>query len=148
MEKNGQVQQNTQLGIDAAEQGDFIAALHYLETAFKTVDAPLINSYPGYCLAKAKGQMKQGASLCMAALQKDPGNPVHYLNLGRVYLAAGQKKQAIQILRKGLKAGCDNRIVDELKNLGLRKEPVLSSLARDNLINKYLGMLFERLGIR
>ncbi|MBN1142282.1 MAG: tetratricopeptide repeat protein [Deltaproteobacteria bacterium] len=148
MKDKEQLQELTRYGVDAAEKGDFTGALHYLENAFRLADAPLVTSYLGYCQAKERGQVKQGANLCMSAIQRDPGNPVHYLNLGRIYLLVGQKGQAIQILRKGLKAGCDPRIVEALKNLGVRKEPVFAALSRDNPINKVAGLLFARLGFR
>jgi tetratricopeptide (TPR) repeat protein len=143
-----QLQELTRKGIEAAERNDFIEAFYYLNNALQLADGPLVSSYLGYCQAKVRGQVKQGVARCLSAIQKDPGNPVHYLNLGRIYLTADKKGPAIRALRKGLKAGCDSRIVETLKTLGVRKEPVFVSLPRENPINKVAGILLARLGIR
>jgi hypothetical protein len=81
-------------------------------------------------------------------MKLEPAQAVHYLNLGRVHLAAGQKAAAIRTLRKGLRFGRSRSIIQELKKLGIRKAPVVASLPRDHPVNKHLGLLFKRLGVR
>ncbi len=135
-------------GIAAAEGGNTLVALIHLEEALRSGQNPLIGSYLGYCLARERNQLKRGLALCQQALQADPANSVHYLNLGRVYLLAGQKNQAVITFRRALKLGRHPAILNELKRLGLRKEPVLAGLNRAHPINKYLGMIFQRLGLR
>jgi tetratricopeptide (TPR) repeat protein len=99
-------------------------------------------------LAKERREFKEAADLCLAALKLEPAQAVHYLNLGRVYLAAGQKAAAIRALRRGVKFGKSRAIIEELKRLGIRKAPVVSSLPRNHPVNKHLGVLFKRLGVR
>ncbi|MEF9426925.1 MAG: tetratricopeptide repeat protein [Candidatus Mariimomonas ferrooxydans] len=72
-----------------------------------------------------------------------------YLNLGRVYLRAGLKDRAVEVFREGLKIDNKNtEIIEELKALGLRKGVVIPSFLRKNVLNKYLGIIFSRLGLR
>jgi len=135
-------------GIKAAEKGNTLMALVHFEDAAKLDDSPLIRSYLAFCLAKERRQLQKAAALCREALQQEPANPLHYLNLGRIYLLAGQKNLAIRTFRQGLKNGRNPLIVKELKLLGLRKPPVLQTLGREHPLNKYLGMLLNRLGMR
>jgi Flp pilus assembly protein TadD len=135
-------------GIASVEQGNSLMALVHFEDAAKLRKTPIGCSYLAYCLAKERRQMTNAVSLCLEAMQQEPGNAVHYLNLGRIYLLAGQKANAIQVFRKGLKFGKNQQIIDELKKLGLRKLPVLGSLPRKHPLNKYLGILSKKLGMR
>lgn len=135
-------------GIAAANQENTLMALVHLENAAREEASPLLNSYLGYCLAKERHQLARGLALCQQAIQDEPQKTDHYLNLGRIYLLAGQKNQAISTLRRGLKVGRNPRIVQELKKLGLRKSPVFSGLERNHPANKYAGILLQRLGFR
>ena len=70
--------------------------------------------------------------------------PVFYLNLGRAYLAAGAKKDAAAVFKKGLEADPEDRdLLREIKRLGMRKKPVVPFLKRSNPINKYVGKLVQ-----
>jgi Flp pilus assembly protein TadD len=131
-----------------AERGNTLDALFHLESAARFGSTPRLASYLGYCLARERGQFKEATDLCLEALRLEPAQAVHYLNLGRVHLAAGQKAAAIRTLRKGLKFGRSRSIIQELKKLGIRKAPVVASLPRDHPVNKHLGLLFKRLGVR
>ncbi|MGD0267314.1 MAG: hypothetical protein ABSD47_20560 [Candidatus Methylomirabilota bacterium] len=140
--------QQVERGAAAAEQGNTVVALIHLENAALHGSTPLLASYLGYCLARERHEFEKGASLCLAALEQEPGQAIHYLNLGRVYLAAGQRELAIKTLYRGLKLGGNRLILEELKKFGIRKELVFRSLPRSHPLNKYLGLLFARLGIR
>ncbi len=139
------VKQLVSEGIAAVEKGNTWLALAHFENAAKQQPSPAVASYLGYCLAKERRQMQKAALLCSEAIRLDPNNSVHYLNLGRVYLLADQKSRAIQTFRKGLKTGRNRQIVEELKALGLRKEPFFSSLSRTHFLNKYVGMLLNKI---
>jgi len=73
---------------------------------------------------------------------------LHYLNLGRVYLEAGQKVMAIKAFRQGMKISRNRQIMVELQALGVRKEPVFASLTRTHFLNRFFGFFFNRLGLR
>lgn len=135
-------------GVAAAERGNTLDALFRLENAARIASTPRLVSYLGYCLARERGEVKRAADLCLEALKEEPAQAVHYLNLGRVYLVAGQKAAAIRTLRRGLKFDKGRSIIQQLKKLGIRKEPVLPSLPRNHPVNKHLGLLFKRLGMR
>lgn len=135
-------------GIQALNEGNSVAALAFFEKAVQISNTPLNRSYLAYCLAKERGQFKKAISLCEDAIKEDPANSVHYLNLGKVYLLHGNREEAIRIFREGLKLEDNPQIRDELVNLGIRKTPVISFLPRSNPLNKYLGLLLARLGLR
>jgi len=135
-------------GMLAAEEGDNLHALHLLEQIPVTERTAMVNTYIGLCVSRERREIKKGANLCLEGMREEPGNALHYLNLGRIYLLAGQRTRAISIFRKGLKLGRNDLIIGELKSLGLRKAPVFSALARDNPLNKYAGLIATRLGLR
>lgn len=137
-----------QKGIAAIEDGNTLVALLHFEKAARLEPSPVALSYLGYCLARENRQMQKALSLCTNALQADPHKPLYYLNLGRVYLLSGEKGKAIKTFRKGLKQGRSPQIIEELKALGLRGTPTILALSRNNPLNKYLGLLMEKLGLR
>ena len=101
------------------------------------------------CIAYERGKIKDAISLCERALQVESQNIENYLNLGKVYLRAGLKIKAIETFRKGLNIDSKNPdIIAELQLLGLRKKPVIPYLPRDNFLNKYLGIILNRIGFR
>jgi Flp pilus assembly protein TadD len=135
-------------GIKAVNHGNTLVALLQFEKAAQLAPTPVICSYLAYCLAKERGTLKKAIVLCNEAIFAEPRNTVHYLNLGRIYLLAKKKKQAIDTFRKGLKLGKNQQIVKELNGLGLRKEPVFSFLSRDNFLNKICGIIYKKFGLR
>ncbi len=135
-------------GIAAAEEGNTLVALVHFENALRLSPTPLVGSYLGYCLARERRQLQRGLALCQQAIEADPNNGTHYLNLARVQLLSGQKAKAITSLRKGLKFGRNPHIVEELKRLGLRKAPVFGGLERSHLLNRFTGKVLSRLKLR
>ncbi len=135
-------------GDRALQQGDTLVALLQFETAHNIEQTPQVMSKLAYCLAKERRQLQQALRLCMDALQREPDNPDHYYQLGRIYLIAGQKRRAIATFRKGLKFKRHQPSIDELVRIGVRKEPVLRSLPREHLLNRGLGILLSRFGSR
>jgi tetratricopeptide (TPR) repeat protein len=146
----GETEKLYRKGLNAIKNGNTLEALASFEKAFKLEpEKPRILSFLGLCIAYERGVVKEAISLCEKALQTEPQAVEHYLNLGKVYLKAGIKVKAIEILREGLKIDNKNpEIIAELQALGLRKKPVIPSLSRDNFINKYLGIILSKLGLR
>jgi Flp pilus assembly protein TadD len=136
------------LGIEALKEGQGAVALEQLEKAVSLERTPLYCSTLALCLAKEKRDFKRAVSLCKEAIKNDPKKSVHFLNLGKVYLVAGQKKDAIRTLNMGLRYGNDREIINELKRFGLRRAPVIPFLSRDNSLNVALGKLLSRWGLR
>jgi tetratricopeptide (TPR) repeat protein len=114
-------------------------------------DEPILLSYYGYLEALVHKNYTHAITTCLKAREivlekaisgRDFFNPVLYLNLGRVYLAAGNKEDAFEALRMGLIFGNENEdLLCELRELGMRKKPVVPFLQRSNPVNKYLGKL-------
>lgn len=135
-------------GRRAIRTGDTLQALVWFERAYLIENSPEVCSYYAYCLAKERGKLQKAFELCRDALEKEPANPVHYLNLGRIYLVLNNKPEAIKAFREGLAIAQNEEIIEELQKLGIRKRPPIPFLKRSNPINKYLGLLLKRLGLR
>lgn len=135
-------------GLRALAQEDTLAALALFEKAVQRDEKPAYCSYLALCIAKERGQFQLAVTLCEKAKAREPQNPVHYLNLGKVYLYAGKKDDAIRTFREGLSREKDQAIIDELNKLGTRKPPVISFLKRSNPVNRFLGTLLTKLGLR
>lgn len=125
-----------------------LAAMSHLEKALKVHDNPEWHSFLGYCIARERGQYRKGIELCQSSIRADIANPLHYLNFAKIHLLSNNKTEAVAVLREGLAQGGNEEIEVMLKEIGARKPPVLSFLDRDNPINKYLGLLLNRLGLR
>ena len=134
--------------LESLAAGQTQSALAQLERALKLTDNPSWHSHLGYCIAKERGQVKKGADLCTAALELEPENQLHYLNLAKVHLIAGHKPQALEALRAGMAMGGSEETLALLVKLGNRKPPVLSFLHRNNGLNIFLGRTLARLGLR
>lgn len=125
-----------------------LAALACLERALDIWDDPLWYSSLGFCIAKQRGHLTRAFELCRTAIEHDPDNPLHYLYLGKVHLVTGHKDEALQAFRQGMVLGGSPQLEQILAALGTRKPPVIRFLSRDNPLNKFLGIVFARLGLR
>jgi predicted Zn-dependent protease len=135
-------------GVDLLRDNNSLGALACFEKAYHEIKSPELQSYLAFCIAVERGQTSEAVNMCSNAISREPDNPVHYLNLGRIYLKAGMKEKALMTLRNGLSAGHDEEILSLLDTVGKRKKPVFSFLSRRNFINKYLGIILHRLGLR
>jgi thioredoxin-like negative regulator of GroEL len=127
---------------------DYAAALAVIEQIPLSARTPLVLSAYALCTAAVQCSYKSSVNLCHEAIKKDPKNPEHYYRQGRILLLAGKRKDAIWVLRMGLRHGRHKEILETLAALGLRRTPPISFLARSNPLNKYLGMLLARLNLR
>ena len=125
-----------------------LAALSHLEKALKLQDNPSWYSYLGYCVAKQRGQIKKGIDLCLISLELELKEPVHYLNLGNIYLVSGNKSEALRVFREGMVRGDNEEIQRILDEIGMRKVPIIKSLPRNNPVNRFLGILLGKIGLR
>ncbi len=116
-------------------------------------DNALILSYYGCLQAIVDKKFRSGIDTCRKALATfKPADtysagviyPILHLNLGRAYLAAGRKQDAVDSFTKGVKYDkANSELNKELRMLGLRKRPLIPFLSRSNPINKYIGMLLH-----
>ena len=115
---------------------------------------PVVLSIYGWLQADIDKKYQSGLASCRKAFTvfktNDPDTarlvyPVLYLNLGKTYLVAGKKKEAVDNFNKGLKHDRGHiELKKEMKLLGTRKEPVVPFLSRSNPINKIMGKLVKQ----
>ena len=148
MEKMISTDEYFKKGLQLLGEANLLGALACFEKAHIREKSPLIQSYLGYCIATERGQIAEALNLCRAAIEVDPHTPEHYLNLGRVYLKAKKKDEAIAELRRGLSFGDNHDIKALLDALGLRRKPVFPFLPRNNFLNRYVGLILSRLRLR
>jgi Flp pilus assembly protein TadD len=107
---------------------------------------PYYISYLGLMTARAEQNWAAGLELCRSALQMRRNEPQLYLNLSEVYLAAGRREDATEILIRGLKnARRDFRLRLALERLCGRRRPIIPFLPRTHFLNRQLGLLRHRM---
>jgi Tfp pilus assembly protein PilF len=116
-------------------------------------DHAVVLSYCGWLQAVVDKKYKSGIAACRRAFvtfkSADPHTagivyPILYLNLGRAFLTAGRKKDAVENFNKGLSHDRSNsELKKELKLLGIRKKPFVPFLSRSNPINKCIGKILR-----
>ena len=136
----------------SGEQKDAFSLL--LRASVQFPDEPLIISYYGCLQAIVDKKYRSGVEACKRAIalfkekkssREEVLYPVLYLNLGRAYLAAGKKKDAIDAFHKGLEYDKSNSdLRREFRGLGMRKKPPVPFLDRANPINKYMGLILQK----
>lgn len=134
--------------VRATQEEDFLRALNLFYDIYGTDDAPSIRtpkdagalSYFALCLALVKKQFKQAIDLCRRSADLEFYNGDHYANLARIYLAAGNRKKAIETAEQGLKLVPEHEYLTEVRtSLGVRSKPPVPFLERSNPINVSLG---------
>lgn len=134
--------------IAAAREEDFLRALTLFLDIYGTDDAPPMRnpkdagglSYFGLTLAMMQKKIKPAIDLCRRAIDLEFYNGDHYANLARVYVAAGNRKKAMETLEQGLKLAPEHDyLVQVRKSLGIRSRPAVPFLDRAHPINVTLG---------
>lgn len=133
-----------QSGIAAARAEEYLLALNLLTEAYSgpTIDPKAAEglSYYGLCLALVQKKFKPAIDFCRKAIEMQFYDGNHYVNLARVYIAAGQRKKAVDAAEEGLKIVPEHEgLVGIRKELGVRSRPAVPFLSRENPINQALG---------
>jgi hypothetical protein len=85
----------------------------------------------------------------MDAIRRDVFRAELFLNLGRVYLMARDRRSAYEAFTMGLRIDRrDPRLRRELRRMGVRRRPVLPFLDRGHAVNRWLGRFMARHGLR
>jgi tetratricopeptide (TPR) repeat protein len=134
--------------INAAENGAYTEAVISLSQIAEQVPSPIVNSYLAYSKARSGESLLFALGICQESIERERHNPIHYLLLGRIYLLGKKRYKAITTFQTGLKFGPNRQIVNELKRLGRRHDPVIKKLARAHPLNRILGKTFSRIGLR
>lgn len=143
-----QLEELSATAMKAMQEGDTAAALLFFEKLLAVDRRPLYVSCLAFCVAREQGEFKRAISLCKNAIKDEPKNAQHFLLLGRIYLLAGQKKDAIRIFRMGLRHQRSMDIQKELDRLGVRRDPPVPFLRRENPVNRVLGKALKIIGVR
>jgi len=102
----------------------------------------IVYSYLGYGVAKFQNKTTEGLRLCEHAVKIQFYEADNHLNLARVSVLAGHRRNAVQALNAGLRLDPEHDGLLALKHeIGLRREPILGFLGRDNVINVVLGRI-------
>jgi len=134
--------------IEATKEEDYLRALTLFVDVYGGDDAPTqLNSksakglsYFGLCIALVQKKYKTAIDLCKRALELEFYNGDHYVNLMKVYVAAGNRKKALETVESGLKLHPeDEALLDARRSLGVRARPAVPFLGRTNPINVSLG---------
>jgi hypothetical protein len=105
---------------------------------------PGILALYGLAVAHAEN-VREGLKICLEALSSDRRNPEVYLCLARVYILAGSKRNAIDVIAKGLRHCGKHQGLSELRSeLGIRRPPPIPFLPRENTINMRLGRALRK----
>lgn len=132
-----------QEGILAVQEEDFLKGLNLLAEGYSgQVESVLPDglSYYGLCLALVQKKYKPAIELCRKSIELQFYNPAHYANLSRVYVAAENRKRAIEAVDQGLKIFPDDELLLLVRaELGIRSRPAVPFLSRTNTLNRAIG---------
>ena len=129
-------------------EAEYLRALTMFLEIYGTDDRPPLTnpkaanglSYFGLCLALVQKKFKEAIELGKRAVDLEFYNGDHYANLTRIYMAAGNRRKAIETAEAGLKIVPDHEeLLDARRELGVRSKPSLPFLDRSHPINVTLG---------
>ena len=138
------------LGINLLRKGHSAEATeHFRHAAELEQENPYYLSFLGVSVARAQRKWAAAVKLCQMALSLRRNEAQLYLNLAEVYVSAGQRDEAVEVLDRALiYFSADTRIRRARANLGMRSSPVLPFLERGHFLNKSLGKLRRRVSRR
>jgi len=140
--------QDIERAIQATREEDYLRALTEFADIYGTEDSPPIQSakdasglsYFGLCLALVQKKWKPAIDLCKRAIDLEFYNPNHYVNLTKVYVAAGNRKKALETVESGLRVQPeDEGLIAARRSLGVRARPAVPFLDRSHPVNVTLG---------
>ena len=104
--------------------------------------ASLYLSYLGCAIARLEERHKEARALCEQAVKVEFFQPENWANLAEVMLLSGERREAIDAVRQGLRIDPHNERLQQLQaSLGCRRRPVVGFLGRANPLNHILGRL-------
>lgn len=133
-------------GINLLRNGHPAEAIEYLRHAAELDQQnPYYLSFLGVSVARAQRKWTAAVELCKAALSLKRNEAQLYLNLAEVYVSAGRRDDAVEVLERAMVHLRSNpRIMRARADLGKRSSPVLPFLERGHILNRSLGKLRHR----
>jgi tetratricopeptide (TPR) repeat protein len=135
-------------GIEATVEEDYLRGLTIFLDTYGNDEMPALQtgksmqglSYFGLCVALVRKEYKHAIDLCRRAIDLEFYNADHYANLGRIYLAMGNRKKALETVESGLKLNVNHERLRAVRRMiGIRERPAVPFLDRANPINVSLG---------
>ena len=121
-----------------------LSEVRKVETA--ATDDPRAAALLVACNALVSGQLRPGIERCAALIEQTFYIPELYCTLGVLLVKSRRRAQAYQVFRKGLKLDPQHRALhSHIREMGLRRRPVLRFLDRTHPANRALGLLRARL---
>jgi Flp pilus assembly protein TadD len=133
-------------GVSLLRNGHSLEALEYLRRATELKQQnPYYLSFLGVAMARVERKWAAAVELCKTAVSMRRNEAQLYVNLAEVYVSAGRRNDAVEILDSALKyCGADAGITRVRAKLGRRCYPVLPFMDRTNVLNRSLGKLRHR----
>ncbi|MBV9493711.1 MAG: hypothetical protein JOZ54_05665 [Acidobacteria bacterium] len=140
--------QEMEAAIEAVREEDYLRALTMFHDLYGDEDGPPIQtpkdatglSFFGLALALVQRKFKPAIDLCKRAIELEFYNGDHYANLTKVYIAAGNRRKALETVEQGLKLIPDHEALMEVRaSMGNRARPSVPFLDRSHPINVTLG---------
>ncbi len=132
--------------LDEGRPGEALVVLRQLQTGLGQGQPEYnrVRSYYGYTLV-CLGEQTEGLAVCRDAAESELNDPVVFYNLARAALRCGQRRLALHAIGLGRVAGPDFAELERLRRrMGVRRQPVLGFLSRDNPLNIILGRMRHR----
>ncbi len=132
------------------DAGKGLDAIRCVENAVELApDNPAYVSLLGLLIARERGQLKRGLELAHQAVEQGERDPDLCLNLASIYVKADRRDEAVRWIDAGLERSPGHEgLMQQRVALGIRRPPVLRFLPRAHPVNKMLGLMAARLGLR
>ena len=106
-----------------------------------------VDAYHAASTALAGGDLVSGLQSCLVAVKKAGPVADVFCALGTVLLSTGDRARAHATFSRGLKIDpLHPYLRAKVRSMGMRRPPVLRSLPREHVANRFLGALRQRLG--
>lgn len=121
------------------------ALSHFQEAVVLEPSAKGYLSYLGLSVAHAERKFSDAEQLCRRAIEAEYHRPEHYHNLGEVFLLANRRGDAVKAFNQALSWNPSfEASLDSLRQLGIRRPPIVPILPRSHPINVVLGKALRR----
>jgi dihydrofolate reductase len=137
-----------QKGQQAVQRQLYFLGRRCLEQTLAVESNPEAAADLALCQLKTGGDPEAALQLAEKALADDPENPVLHLKVGRVQILGGAKEKGLDTLRRGMQLGGGAEMGAELERCGTRRPAPITSLPRNHPMNRFLGKILHRLGLR
>jgi len=150
LKNSSDTEQLFQLGLLCLRQKLYREACNIFSMAYARRPAdPRFCSYYGLMLAMGEGRVDLALKLCEDAVLRDFLHPDFFCNLGKVYLRAGRRADALRTFNNGLKIDSSNAALQrEIRCMGIRKPLLFPFLKRSNFLNRLAGKVRSALAGR